>query len=90
MDVYLRKHFSFPETLVLPPRESHEIFIKTKSVITTRIIPRGLDPREIATPLFHSTPASAVSLSLSFAIQPERELVSSRATCDSGHGVTSG
>lgn len=60
---------SFPETFVLSPCESHEIFIKTKSVITTRIIPRGLDPREIATPLFHSTPSPTIfSLYLSLSV----------------------
>lgn len=64
-DVYLRivRALLSPETFV-PPRESHEIFIKTKSVITTRIIPRRLDSREIATPLFHSTPGPTVSLSV--------------------------
>jgi len=60
MGVYLRMKYAFFSLRNFCTIARHEIFIKTKFVIMTGIIPRGLDSREIATLLFQ--PASTVSL----------------------------
>lgn len=73
--------------------ESHEIFIKTKSVITTRIMPRGVDPQQFSRNCYPVIPLDGMPR-CSLLVPRDKELsTTAKAARSSGsitHRVTDG